>query len=228
MQRSACAIASASVCAVVPIASGQIMFFSNEAAFDAAASTLLVAASEDFEGGNVPVASVLTLGPNFDGGVPNVDGGGFGFPTGLSTSAFSLTVVNQGGSGQAVALGSGFIGNSGVVVGANSVGDGLRIDINVTNIRAVGLRLFDGLTAMDIGVLADGGSVSASGTVPAVGADGFFGIVTDPGVDVLSIQLDSAGVAGELLNSVTLYTIPAPAGAGVLVAAGLMAVRRRR
>lgn len=207
---------------------GVATFFGDEPTFtaDALAAGNALTGFENFESAVFPTGAVATLSDPLQFGVPNLDGGGNGLPTGLVNADIE---IQMGGGG--VALAPGAFGNGTAVGGASGVSQSTTIFMTGAGIRAIGFNLFDGLnpgTVFDVTVLdASGnviGSTTATGDIPE--SLNYLGIVST--VDIASVQLDAGGVAGELVDNISTYTVPTPGAAALLGLGGLAAVRRRR
>ncbi|MAY74603.1 MAG: hypothetical protein CMJ31_07840 [Phycisphaerae bacterium] len=210
-------------------ASAQVSFTSNEATFmaDATAGGNALSGFEDFESASfAPGVSVATLSDMVSFGTPNLDGTGSGLSMGLVNADIALGLGFGG-----VALAPGAFGNNTVVAGTAAVADSTTITMTGGGIRAIGFNVFDALaagTTFDVNVFDMGGNLIGSTNIAGFTPETvtYLGIVST--VDIGSIQLDTLGVAGELLDNISTFTVPTPGSIAVLGLGGLVAARRRR
>jgi hypothetical protein len=227
-------IRSLAVAAIVAIpataATGTVIFYDNQGAFDTQISNAgyLFEGLEDFEGNNVGDNNVLALPGPLQGGVPWVDGGGMGFPTGLSQMNLSITCSGSDPDNWVVLLTNGFAGAVTDCVGANTFAQSTNLNFLNGMTGGVSLKLFDLINGggADVAVydINDALIGSTVANAPFVGA--FLGVYSDVAIGRINIQAQNTG--GEILDNVAMYNIiPAPASLGLLALAGLARRRRR-
>ena len=223
-------VAAAIVAIPATAATGAVIFYDNAGAFDTQMSNMgyLFEGLEDFEGNNVGDNNVLALPGPLEGGTPWVDGGGMGFPTGLSQMNLSITCSGADPDNWVVLLTNGFAGAVTDCVGANTFVESTNLNFVNGMTGGMSLDLFDlvggGLADIAVYDLNDALIGSYAANAPFNGA--FLGVYSDVAIGRINIQAQNAG--GEILDNVAMYNIiPAPASLGLLALAGLARRRRR-
>jgi hypothetical protein len=179
---------------------------------------------EDFEPpvGNVPANSYALLTNTLEGNIPNVDGGGFGFPSGLAnknlkiqTNPAPYNAEFPAPSSSLIAMGQDFLGpgvpNS-IVVGPNLFDESLDlIFLPGETHTGVGFDVIAPLPAgtdtAHVSVFDNNNVMIAQTAVPLAAGKTFFGIWCPESIGRINIgAADPAGAAGgELVDNIQMW-----------------------
>ncbi len=162
--------------------------FQDDFSNDCSGSTIT---SEDFSGGTT---GITECGPTI-----NDQGDGACFPGGEIESGFEITSTGTG-SNNTILITAGEIGNTNVLVGANSFADNTVITFTTTTL-AVGMTVFNNSDVdTDFSVFDASGTLIESFTLTnAAGSENFFGVISDEAIG--SIVVEGANDSGELIGN---------------------------
>lgn len=176
--------------------------YTDRGDFQAAYTGTLIA--EDFAGGP-GAGSITPCGPL-------VSSAGDGcFPAGELVDGFNLTAS----SGlDVIYIGSGAIGNTSTLMGANTFADFSLINFTPDGAYAVGIDLWvDGVSNGDVRVYDTGGALLDTFTVTNTpSTENFFGIISDDPIGRIEIQAEAD--AGELFGNMEFGVDPLGGGGG--------------
>lgn len=182
-----------------------LTFWNSRAAFAAAFPGL---PTEDFSGTLVAPGAVASCPPPFNSSTNNAC-----FAAGAIMPGVEINLVVQGGGGQLVVLGVGFLGNTNVLVGPDSFADDIVFNFNPA-VRAAGFDLVNPMTpgqTYNVEIFGPGGSIGTT-TATDGGEGNFWGVdATDVG-GITSIVFNGGadGSHSELTTFVTFGGEPVP------------------
>lgn len=182
-----------------------LTFWNSRAAFAAAFPGL---PTEDFSGTLVAPGAVGSCFPPFNSTTNNAC-----FTPGAIMPGVEINLVIQGGGGELVVLGVGFLGNTNVLVGPNSFVDDIVFNFSPA-VRAAGFDLVNPMTpgqTYNVEIFGPGGSIGTT-TATDGGEGNFWGVdATDVG-GITSIVFNGGADSAhsELTTFVTFGGEPVP------------------
>ena len=177
--------------------------YTDRATFQAAYSGTLI--SEDFAGG--PGAGAITpCGP-----VVSSSGDGC-FPAGELVDGFNITASVVGND--VIYIGSGAIGNTSTLMGANTFADFTILTFTPDGAYAAGIDLWtEGVSNADVRVYDMGGGLLDTFVVSNTpSTENFFGVISDDAIGKIEIQAEAD--AGELFGNMEFGIDPIGGGGG--------------
>jgi hypothetical protein len=219
------ALAMLAIAAVPATASfGAVIFYDNEGDFLAQMTNAGYAfeGTETFEENNLADNNVLGMPGPVCGGVPWVDGGGNGFPTGLDELNLCISAT---GTGDIALLTNGFFGAITDNLGANTFVDTTNMEFQNGVTAGVGFIVTDLLNLGGSNITVYDTSNNVIGTTTSAAGRAYVGVYSDVAIGYINVAALNDG--GEMLDDISMYNIPGPASLGLLALAGLARRRRR-
>jgi hypothetical protein len=203
---------------------GAVIFYDNEADFLTQMGNVGYAFEglETFEENNLSDNNVLGMPGPVCGGVPWVDGGGNGFPTGLDELNLCISAT---GTGDIALLTNGFFGAITDNLGANTFVDTTNIEFQNGVTAGVGFIVTDLLNLGGSDITVYDTSNNVIGTTTSAAGRAYVGVYSDVAIGYINVAAFNDG--GEMLDDISMYNIPGPASLGLLALAGLARRRRR-
>jgi hypothetical protein len=230
-----CAVAMAALAGPAPARAG-LIFFTNEAAFDAAAGAL---STQTFASANVTAGNADVIANPLNSATNNAV-----FTTDSILAGLSISSSAEHAGQDLAVAGVGAFGNANKAVFNNFGGDTFELTF-ASGVSAVGFSYYNLISSdVDVTVTAPGGASlgSQATTTNPTGGPSFFGIVATSGSLIgqvglrgesgIAVDFDFAGVDRIVFAGATSVPAPEPTGL-VLLSSGVAAValrflRRRR
>jgi hypothetical protein len=182
-----------------------LTFWTDRTLFDAAFPGL---PTEDWSGTLVPAAGVESCTPPLNAATNDAC-----FATGSVLPGVELDVIINGGGGEYVVLGVGFLGNTVVLVGPNSFTDDLVLNFDPA-VRAMGFDVVNpngGGFTYNVEIFGTSGSLGTTTVTDGVEGN-FWGVDSDDVGGITSVVFDGGGLVdnAETTALVTFGGDPVP------------------